>query len=74
LKDGAEEGWTRSVDHRVKNEEVLHRVEERTLLHPKEIREVNWIGHILRRNCLLKYVIEGKDRSDGKTYIATECP
>jgi hypothetical protein len=30
-----------------------------------------WIGHILRRNCILKHVIEGKmegrkDRSDGK--------
>ena len=23
-------------------------------------RKVNWIGHILRRNCLLKHVIEGK--------------
>jgi hypothetical protein len=23
-------------------------------------RKANWIGHILRRNCLLKYVIEGK--------------
>ena len=22
--------------------------------------EANWIGHILRRNCLLKQVIEGK--------------
>jgi hypothetical protein len=22
--------------------------------------EANWIGHILRRNCLLKEVIEGK--------------
>jgi len=30
----------------------------------------NWIGHILRRNCLLKQVIEGKkrgiDRGDAK--------
>jgi hypothetical protein len=24
------------------------------------IRKANWIGHILRRNCLLKHVIEGK--------------
>jgi hypothetical protein len=23
-------------------------------------RKVNWIGHTLRRNCLLKHVIEGK--------------
>jgi hypothetical protein len=23
-------------------------------------RKANWIGHILRRNCLLKEVIEGK--------------
>jgi hypothetical protein len=22
--------------------------------------KVNWIGHVLRRNCLLKHVIEGK--------------
>jgi hypothetical protein len=26
----------------------------------KKRREANWIGHILRRNCLLKPVIEGK--------------
>jgi hypothetical protein len=37
LKDGGGEGWTGSVDQRVKNEEALHRVEERTLLHPIEI-------------------------------------
>jgi hypothetical protein len=60
LEDGAGEGWTGSLDHRAKNEDALHRVEERTLLHPIAIRKANWIGHILRRNCLLKYVIEGK--------------
>jgi hypothetical protein len=46
---------------RLKNEEVLHRVkEERNIVHTIERRKANWIGHILRRNCLLKPVIEGK--------------
>jgi hypothetical protein len=45
----------------VRNEEVLHRVkEERNILHTIKRRKANWIGHILRRNCLLKHVIEGK--------------
>jgi hypothetical protein len=45
----------------VKNKEVLHRVkEERNILHTTKRRKANWIGHILRRNCLLKHVIEGK--------------
>jgi hypothetical protein len=44
----------------VRNEEVLHRVkEERNIVHTIKRRKANWIGHILRRNCLLKYVIEG---------------
>jgi hypothetical protein len=42
--------WT----ERVRNEEVLHRVkEERNILHTIKRRKANWIGHILRRNCLL---------------------
>ena len=48
--------WT---DH-VRNEDVLLRVkEQRNIL--REIRKwkANWIGHILRRNCLLQRVIEG---------------
>jgi hypothetical protein len=49
--------WT---DH-VRNEEVLLRVsEQRNILHEIRKRKVNWIGHILRTNCLLKEVIEGK--------------
>jgi hypothetical protein len=45
----------------VRNEEVLHRVkEERNILYAIKRRKANWIGHILRRNCLLKHVIEGK--------------
>jgi hypothetical protein len=44
-----------------RNEEVLLRVsEQRNMLHEIRKREANWIGHILRRNCLLKQVIEGK--------------
>jgi hypothetical protein len=49
--------WT----DRVRNEGVLHRVkEERNILHTIKRRKANCIGHILRRNCLLKHVIEGK--------------
>jgi hypothetical protein len=49
--------WT---DH-VRNEEVLPRVkEQRNIPHEISTRQANWIGHILRRNCLLRQVIEGK--------------
>jgi hypothetical protein len=45
----------------VPNEEALHRgKEERNILHTVKRRKANWIGHVLRRNCLLKHVIEGK--------------
>jgi len=44
----------------VRNEETLPRVkEERNILHAVKRRTANWIGHILRRNCLLKHTIEG---------------
>jgi hypothetical protein len=40
---------------------VLLRVsEQRNILYEIRKRKVNWIGHILRRNSLLKQVIEGK--------------
>jgi hypothetical protein len=46
---------------RVRSEEVLYRVkEERNILHTIERRKANWNGHIVRRSCLLKHVIEGK--------------
>ena len=45
----------------IRNEEVLLRVnEQRNILHEIRKRKANWIGHILRRNCLLQQVIEGK--------------
>ena len=47
-------------DH-VRNEDVLLRVkEQRNILHEIHKRKANWIGHILRINCLLQRVIEGK--------------
>jgi hypothetical protein len=42
------------MDH-VKNEEVLLRVkEQKNILHEIRKRKASWIGHILRRNCLLE--------------------
>ena len=53
--------WT---DH-VRNEEVSLRVNEQTnILHEISKRTANWIGHILRRNCLLRQVIEGKIKGE----------
>ena len=50
-----------SLTDRVRNEKVLPRFEEqRNILHERSKRKANWIGHILRRNCLLQRVIEGK--------------
>ena len=45
----------------VRNEEVSLRVKEQRNIHHKISKwKTNWIGHILRRNCLLQRVIEGK--------------
>jgi hypothetical protein len=45
----------------VKNEDVLLRVKEhRNILSEIRKRKANWIGHILRRNCHLQRVTEGK--------------
>jgi hypothetical protein len=47
-------------DH-VRNEDVLLTVkEQRNILHEIRKRKAKWIGHILRRNCLLQRFIEGK--------------
>jgi hypothetical protein len=51
--------WT----DRVRNDEVLHRVKaDRNIVRTMRRRSVNWISHFLRRNCLLKHVIEGKTK------------
>jgi hypothetical protein len=49
--------WT----DRVRNEDVLQRGrEKRNIVHAVNRRKADWIGHILRRICLLKHVTEGK--------------
>ena len=50
------------TDH-VRNEEVLLSVNEQSnILCEIRKRKANWIGHILRRNCLVKQINEGKDK------------
>ena len=45
----------------MRNEELLRRIKEvRNIVHTVNRRKANWIGHILRRNRLLKQTIEGK--------------
>jgi len=42
-------------------DEVLHRgKEQRNILQTVNRRKVNWIGHMLRGNCLVKHITEGK--------------
>jgi hypothetical protein len=50
-----------SSTDRVRSDEVLCRVkEEGNITHKMNRRKANWIGHIWRRNCLLKHSIEGR--------------
>jgi len=46
--------WT----DRVRNEVLLRVKERRNILREISKRRANWIGHILRRSCLLQRVIE----------------
>jgi hypothetical protein len=48
--------WTDSV----RNEEVLRTVKGGGISCKTNGRKADWIGQILRRNCFLKHVIEGK--------------
>ena len=60
--------WTEHVS----NEEVLLRVKEQSnILYEINRPKANWIGHILRRNCLLQRVIEGKIKEGDRRYRKT---
>jgi hypothetical protein len=55
--------WTKHV----RNEGLLLRVkEQRNILHEISKRKANWFGHILRRNCFLLQVMEGKIKEGGR--------
>jgi hypothetical protein len=59
-KDGEEH-----LDRHMRNEEVSLRVkEQRNILLEISKRKANWIGHILRGNCLLRQVIKGKIKGE----------
>ena len=46
---------------KITNEQILERIGEKgTLLNNILRRKVNWIGHIVRRNCLLHDAVEGQ--------------
>jgi hypothetical protein len=49
----------------VKNE-VLHGVKEKGTSYVFKKRTSNWIGHILRRSCLLQYLTDEKIGRFGK--------
>jgi hypothetical protein len=48
--------WTNLV----RNEDFLKGNEDRNILQTIKIKKVDCVGHIFRRNCLIKHVIEGK--------------
>jgi len=55
-KDGEDQLDRSCVKH-----EVLHGINEKmNILYTVMRRKANWIGHIFRRNCLIKRVTEGK--------------
>ena len=49
--------WT---DYMRKEEVLLQVNEQRNILRAIRKRKANWVGYILRRNCLLKQIIDGK--------------
>jgi len=54
-KDGDDQ-----LDRSVKNEDVLQKVNEGSVLQTIKIRQVSRIGHSLHRKCFLKHFVEGK--------------
>ena len=61
MKCGAGEGWRRPFGRIMWETKNFWRVKEaKNSLQTIKRRKANWIGHILRRNCLLKHLVEGQ--------------
>ena len=55
--------WT----DRVRKEGVLLKVnKQRNILHEIRKQKAKWIGHMLRRNCLIRQVTEGKIKGEAE--------
>ena len=57
LKCGAGEGWRKSVGP-IMSEMLMRVKEQKNILHEVSKWKANWIGHILRRNCLLNGLLK----------------
>jgi hypothetical protein len=60
---GFETGWRMmeiSWTEHVRNEILIRVKEQKNILHEISKRKANWIGHILRRKCVLQQVTEEK--------------
>jgi hypothetical protein len=68
LKCVAAEVWKRSFGQLMweMKKYYLRFKEERPILHIIKQRRGNWVVHILRRKCLLKYIIEGEIEGTGR--------
>ena len=52
------------VPSRIGKKFIFNKVRNVNIIHETSKGKANWIGHILRRNCLLKKVIEGKIKKE----------
>ena len=59
-----EKDWEDQLDRSCEKWRSVRVNEQRNILHEIRKRKANWIGHILRRNCLLRQVIEGKIKGE----------
>ncbi|KAI5752247.1 hypothetical protein M8J77_015168 [Diaphorina citri] len=62
---------------KIRNEEVLRRVEEeRNIVKTIKKRKASWVGHILRRDCIQRKIMDIKfegSRSRGRRKFGTHC-